>query len=117
RKVPGSVERIMESLRWLGLQWDEGPDIGGPFGPYVQSQRLPLYREATDRLLAQGDAYRCFCTPEELEALRERQRAEKRPPGYEGRCRTIPPAEAAARAATEPHVVRFAVPREGATVA
>ncbi|MDA1010568.1 MAG: glutamate--tRNA ligase, partial [Chloroflexi bacterium] len=117
RKVPGSVERIMESLQWLGLDWDEGPDRGGPFGPYVQSERLSLYREAADRLVAQGDAYPCFCTAEELDALRDRQRAEKRPPGYEGKCRTIPREEAAARTATEPHVVRFAVPDEGTTVA
>ena len=116
RKVPGSVERIMESLRWLGLDWDEGPDCGGPFAPYVQSERLPLYREAVDRLLAEGNAYRCFCTPDELEALRERQRAEKRPPGYEGKCRVLSRDEAIARAATEAHVIRFAVPEDGTTV-
>ena len=115
RLVPGSIERIEESLRWLGLTWDEGPDIGGPYGPYIQSQRLDLYHAASDRLLANGHAYRCFCTPEELEAMRRRQQAEKRPPGYEGRCRVIPPAEAEARAAHEPFVVRFAVPSEGAT--
>ncbi|MCK9495466.1 MAG: glutamate--tRNA ligase [Dehalococcoidia bacterium] len=117
RKQPGSEERILASLEWLGLDWDEGPDIGGPFGPYVQSQRLPLYHAAVERLLADGNAYPCFCTPEELDALRERQRAEKRPPGYEGKCRVIPREEAAARAASEPHVVRFAVPDEGTTVA
>ncbi len=117
RKVEGSVDRILGSLEWLGVDWDEGPDIGGPFGPYTQSERLPLYHEAVERLLASGDAYPCFCTPEELDALRDRQRAEKRPPGYEGKCRAIPPAEAAARAASEPHVVRFAVPPEGKTVA
>ncbi len=117
RKVEGSVERILASLEWLGVDWDEGPDIGGPHAPYVQSERLPLYREAADRLLAERKAYRCFCTPQELEALRERQRAEKRPPGYDGRCRTIPPDEAADRASREPHVVRFAVPEGGVTVA
>ena len=117
RLVEGSVGRILGSLAWLGIDWDEGPDIGGPFAPYVQSQRLPLYREAADRLVAQGDAYPCFCTAEELDAMRERQRAEKRPPGYEGRCRSIAPEEAARRAATEPHVIRFAVPDEGSTVA
>ncbi len=117
RKVEGSVERILGSLTWLGIDWDEGPDIGGPFGPYTQSERLAGYHAAVERLLASGDAYPCFCSSEELDALRDRQRAEKRPPGYEGKCRVIPPAEAAARAATEPHVVRFAVPREGRTVA
>ncbi|MFA7248374.1 MAG: glutamate--tRNA ligase [Dehalococcoidia bacterium] len=115
RMVPGSLERILDSLRWLGLFWEEGPDIGGPHGPYVQSQRLPLYHAATDRLLAEGKAYRCFCTPEELDAMRRRQQEEKRPPGYEGRCRVIPPAESEARAQYEPFVIRFAVPREGST--
>ncbi|MGE0228158.1 MAG: glutamate--tRNA ligase [Dehalococcoidia bacterium] len=116
RLVPGSVERIEESLRWLGLDWDEGPDIGGPHGPYVQSQRLDHYRDASGRLLATENAYRCFCTPADLEAMREAQRAAKQPPGYDGRCRSIPPAEAAARAAAgEAFVVRFAMPREGTT--
>ena len=116
RMVPGSLERILDSLRWLGLSWDEGPDIGGRYAPYIQSQRLPRYHLAVDRLLADGNAYRCFCTPAELDAMRQRQQAEKRPPGYEGRCRAITRAEAEARAASEPFVVRFAVPREGATV-
>ena len=97
RAVPGSLERILDSLRWLGLDWDEGPDIGGPYGPYVQSERLPLYQAAAARLVTQGNAYHCFCSSEELDALRARQQAEKRPPGYEGKCRAIPPAEARAR--------------------
>lgn len=117
RKVEGSVERILDSLSWLGVDWDEGPDIGGPYGPYVQSERLALYREAAARLIAQGNAYPCFCSSEELDALRARQQAEKRAPGYDGKCRAIPPAEAAERATREPHVVRFATPREGVTVA
>ncbi len=116
RLVPGSIERIQDSLRWLGIDWDEGPDVGGPYGPYVQSQRLHHYREATDRLLASGDAYRCFCTPADLEAMRQAQRAAKQPPGYDGRCRTIPSSEAEARAAAgESSVVRFAMPKEGTT--
>jgi len=116
RAIPGSLERIEGSLRWLGIDWDEGPDCGGPFGPYVQSQRLTLYRDAADRLLASGHAYRCFCTADDLEALRERQRTEKLPTGYDGRCRTIDPAEAAARAgAGGAHVVRFAMPGDGST--
>lgn len=117
RKVEGSVERILASLEWLGLDWDEGPDIGGPHAPYVQSERIALYRAAADRLLAEGKAYRCFCTPEELDAMRAKQREEKRPPGYDGRCRVIPPEVAADRATREPHVVRFAVPEGGVTVA
>jgi glutamyl-tRNA synthetase len=116
RLVPGSIQRIEDSLRWLGLDWDEGPDVGGPFAPYVQSQRLHLYRDATDRLLASEAAYRCFCTPAELEAMRAEQRAQKLPPGYNGRCRNIPPSEAEARAAAgESFVVRFAMPRDGTT--
>ena len=91
RAVPGAEERILESLRWLGIDWDEGPGVDGPHAPYVQSQRLPLYREAVDRLLAAGSAYRCFDTPEQLAAMREEQRARKVSPGYDGRCRAIPP--------------------------
>ena len=116
RAVEGSLERILDSLRWLGLDWDEGPDIGGPYEPYVQSERLPLYQAAAARLIEQGNAYPCFCSSEELDALRTRQQKEKRPTGYEGKCRTIAPAEARARLdAGEPHVIRFATPREGTT--
>ena len=116
RTVPGSLERILESLRWLGLDWDEGPDIGGPFAPYVQSQRLDHYRPEAERLLASGDAYRCFCTPELLAETRKRQQAEHRPTGYEGTCRALASEEAESRAASgEPHAVRFRMPDEGVT--
>ena len=115
RAVPGSLERILDSLRWLGVDWDEGPDVGGPYGPYIQSQRLDHYRAATDRLLAQGAAYPCFCTADELREARERRQAENLPPGYDGRCRSIAPQEAARRAEDEPHVVRFRMPEEGTT--
>jgi glutamyl-tRNA synthetase len=115
RSVPDSLERILASLQWLGVDWDEGPDIGGPYGPYVQSERLPRYAEATARLVAQGDAYPCFCTSQELELMRQAQQAAKQPPGYDGRCGLIDPAEAASRAAREPHVVRFRMPDEGVT--
>jgi glutamyl-tRNA synthetase len=116
RAVPGAEERILESLRWLGIDWDEGPGVDGPHAPYVQSQRLPLYREEVDRLLAAGSAYRCFDTPEQLAAMREEQRARKASPGYDGRCRAIPPAEAEARAeGGEPFVVRFRMPDDGST--
>ena len=116
RAIPGSLDRILESLRWLGIDWDEGPDIGGPYGPYVQSQRLDHYRPAAERLVEGGHAYRCFCTPEELTALRKRQQAERRPTGYEGTCRAIPPREAQSRAeAGEAHVVRFRMPDDGVT--
>jgi glutamyl-tRNA synthetase len=116
RAIPGSLDRILESLRWLGIDWDEGPDIGGPFAPYVQSQRLDHYRPAAQRLVEGGHGYRCFCTPEELTALRKRQQAEHRPTGYEGKCRAIPLHEAQSRAeAGEPHVVRFRMPDDGVT--
>ena len=83
------IARAVETMRWLGLQWDEGPEIGGPYGPYLQSQRLAIYTEWAERFLAQGDAYRCYCTPEELEARREKQRELNQAPGYDGQCRNL----------------------------
>ena len=116
RSTEGALEHQMEALRWLGLDWDEGPDIGGPHAPYVQSQRLPGYQSAAARLLESGDAYRCFCSPERLSALRKAQQKAKRPPGYDGTCRNIDPAKADSRAdGGESHVVRFHVPDEGTT--
>ena len=109
---------IFESLRWLGLDWDEGPDIGGPHGPYRQSERFGIYTEHAERLVASGAAYPCFCTRERLDALRREQLEKKlaQATGYDGLCRAIPPAEAARRrAAGEPHVIRLAMPREGTT--
>ncbi len=116
RLVPGSIDAIYASLRWLGIDWDEGPDIGGPVGPYVQSERLAGYREAAEKLLHMGRAYRCFCTPERLVEMREAQAAAKRPPGYDGLCRTITPEESEARARDEVFVVRFAMLRSGKTM-
>jgi len=116
RLVPGSVDTIFESLRWLGIEWDEGPDVGGPHAPYVQSERLPLYRQAADDLIARGRAYRCFCTAERLDQMRAAQAAAKQPPGYDGHCREIPHAVSAERAASEPHTIRFKMRREGVTV-
>ena len=117
RIVPGSYGAVLESLRWLGLDWDEGPEVGGPHAPYIQSERLPLYREAAQRLVKQGDAYYCFCTSERLEALRAEQRRAGKPTGYDRRCRNLDPAEVRARlAAGEPAVVRFAIPLSGKTV-
>ncbi|HVA21987.1 MAG TPA: glutamate--tRNA ligase [Candidatus Micrarchaeia archaeon] len=111
RLDPTSLASILESLRWLGLLWDEGPEVGGPCAPYVESERLPLYRVAADRLLGSGAAYRCFCTAERLEGLRTAQRAAGQPTRYDNRCRAVPAAEATARAsAGEPHVVRLRVP-------
>jgi glutamyl-tRNA synthetase len=116
RIVSGSLEAIYESLRWLGLAWDEGPVVGGPFGPYFQSERLPTYRAYADQLLTSGHAYRCFCTPERLAALRAAQEARKEPPRYDQLCRTLAPAESARRVQTgEPSVIRMAVPNSGET--
>src|ERR1700712_1631850 len=89
RFVATSEQQIFESLRWVGLTWDEGPDVGGPFGPYRQSERTEIYREYTATLLASGHAYRAFETPEELEAERKAQLAAKQPPKYNGRSRTL----------------------------
>ena len=83
------IARAVETMKWLGLQWDEGPEVSGPYGPYLQSQRLAIYTEWAERFLAQGDAYRCYCTPEELEARREKQRELNQAPGYDGQCRNL----------------------------
>src|SRR5262249_35683259 len=102
---------IFEALRWIGLSWDEGPDVGGPHGPYRQSERSEIYRRHAEELVRRGAAYLCFCTPERLEALRVEQREKKLPLGYDGRCRTLDPAEAGRRRASgEPAVVRLAMP-------
>ena len=87
RKVEGAVEAILETLRWLGVDWDEGPDVGGDYGPYVQSERLDLYRHAADGLLTAGRAYECYCGPDRLVALRREQGKLKERVGYDSRCR------------------------------
>ncbi|MFH1663108.1 MAG: glutamate--tRNA ligase [Chloroflexota bacterium] len=89
RTVEGSVEAIFNGLRWLGMDWDEGPDVGGDFGPYFQSERLDIYQAAAKRLVEQGDAYYCYCTPERLEEMRAEQIRLKQPPGYDRHCRQI----------------------------
>lgn len=116
RLVESSVTAIIESLEWLGLDYDEGPGKGGPHGPYFQSQRLPLYQKAADTLIEHGRAYRCFCTPERLDEMRAAQARAKRPPGYDGLCRAISPEESASRARSEPFVVRFKMNHTGETV-
>ncbi|MFM7719113.1 MAG: glutamate--tRNA ligase [Actinomycetota bacterium] len=108
---------LVESLRWLGMDWDEGPDVGGPHAPYRQSQRLDVYRGVTERLLDQGNAYRCYCTAEELEERRTAALAAGQPPGYDGRCRDLgPAARAAHEAAGRPAAIRFAMPDEESVV-
>src|SRR5947199_7657591 len=86
RSTPQSEQAILSSLRWLGLQWDEGPDVGGPYAPYRQSERLDTYRPFVEQLLADGLAYHCWCSPERLTQMREQQRAEKKPTGYDRLC-------------------------------
>jgi glutamyl-tRNA synthetase len=111
RSTQDNVDAIIRSLRWLGLDWDEGPEVGGEFGPYFQMQRAANYARALDVLKANGHAYPCFCTPEELEAKRETARTGDGHAGYDRTCRHIPREEALARAsAGEPHVWRVAVP-------
>jgi glutamyl-tRNA synthetase len=105
---------LIQDLRWLGLDWDEGPDTGGPYGPYRQSERLELYHKYAHQLLQEGKAYYCFCTQEELEREREAALAEGRMPVYSGKCRNIPLEEAEKRRnAGEPAAIRLKVPEEG----
>jgi glutamyl-tRNA synthetase len=113
------VEAMCEGFHWLGIEWDEGPEFGdvpqkGDYGPYRQSRRTELYQKEALRLCEEGKAYKCFCTKEELEAERERAKAEKRPPRYSGKCRALSPEDIEARG-DAPYVVRFKVP-EGETV-
>ncbi|MEW6033949.1 MAG: glutamate--tRNA ligase [Chloroflexota bacterium] len=116
RLVPGATEAILESLRWLGLDWDEGPEAGGEYGPYIQSQRLSLYREVAQQLVREGHAYPCYCSPQRLEEMRAEQQRRKQPPGYDRRCRHLSPVErTAAESSGITPVIRFRVPDEGQT--
>ncbi len=113
---PQAEPQLKESLRWLGLEWDEGPDVGGPHAPYHQSERLDLYRRRARELLDKGDAYYCFCSPERLARVRRQQQKANEPPRYDGLCRRLDPDEARDRVqAGESHVIRFKTPREGET--
>jgi nondiscriminating glutamyl-tRNA synthetase len=104
-------DQLIADLKWLGLDWDEGPDVGGEFGPYRQSDRLAIYREHAERLLAEHTAYLCFCTEEDLQRERERATAEHRQPIYSGKCRAIDPEEAQRRrAAGEACAIRLRIP-------
>ena len=114
RYVPGAEEELMRSLHWLGLEWDEGPDIGGPFGPYRQSERKDIYQEVARQLIERGHAYYCFCTPERLEKVRQEQIKNKQNTRYDGTCRGLDPEDGARRVANgERHVVRFKMPNQG----
>ena len=115
RSTAASAEGILEDLRWLGIDWHEGPDLGGDFGPYRQTQRLPVYRAYADRLRDAGHAYYCFCSPADLEAAREVAVREGRTPQYAGTCRSLDPVVSRARVdAGEPAALRFRVPAETA---
>lgn len=116
RKIEGAIDELLDALAWLGIEWDEGPDVGGPHEPYVQSERLDLYHDAIASLIEKGAAYRCYCTPERLSEMREQQQRDKRQIGYDRLCKGLSEAERGEReAAGLPSVVRFAMPSEGVT--
>ncbi len=117
RYVPGAEEQLKTSLRMMGFEWDEGPDVGGPHAPYRQSERLPIYHKHAETLLASGHLYKCWCTPERLKRVNEEKQARKEPPGYDRHCRFLSAEERAAKeAGDEPYVIRIAVPLDGETV-
>lgn len=106
-----SYHQLLDSLRWLGMSWDEGPEVGGPHAPYRQSERMHIYRDVAARLIDAGFAYRCYCTPDELEAEREAQKQAGRTPGYSGRCRGLAAEhEANLRAEGREPAIRFRMP-------
>lgn len=112
REIEGAEQKIKDILRKFGLFWDEGPDVGGDFGPYVQSQRLPIYKEKAEELVNNSHAYYCFCSKQRLEELREKQRENKTPPKYDGHCRNLEPQEIQKLISQNtPYVVRLKVPK------
>jgi glutamyl-tRNA synthetase len=117
RSTKESETAIFDALRWLGITWDEGPDVGGPCGPYRQSERLDIYKREVETLLANGNAYWCSCTPERLAESRKRQLEAKQALGYDGHCRDRAPADVKAEiAAGAPGVIRLKTPTSGVTV-
>ncbi|KNB51106.1 glutamyl-tRNA synthetase [Streptomyces caatingaensis] len=111
-----SYEQLLDAMRWLGFEWDEGPEVGGPHAPYRQSQRMDIYRDVAQKLLDAGYAYRCYCTAEELDARREAARAAGKPSGYDGKCRVVTPEQKAAyEAEGRQSIVRFRMPDETIT--
>jgi len=116
RFVPGAEQEIIDGLHWLGMSWDEGPDIGGADGPFRQTERQEIYREHAQILVDKGHAYPCFCTPDRLAHVREEQQKKKETPRYDGTCRRLAPDEARRRVtAGEKHVIRFKTPQQGST--
>lgn len=117
RYTEGSEQMIFDALKWLGLDYAEGPDVGGPVGPYRQSERFHLYGEYAHKLVEKGEAYYCFCTQDRLEKLRERQKAMGKAPGYDGHCRSLSKEEIEEKlAAGEEYVIRLKMPYEGETI-
>jgi glutamyl-tRNA synthetase len=117
RSTRESEAAILDSLHWLGLSWDEGPDVGGPHGPYRQSERSTIYKRYVQQLLDDGHAFKCFCTPARLEEMRVAQRAAGLPSRYDGLCLTYSPQEVARREAEgQPYVVRMRVPDSGVCI-
>ncbi len=116
RYNPEAVPDLVDSLRWLGLDWDEGPEVGGDYGPYYQSERLDLYQHYAEWLVNEGQAYRCYCSPQRLEALREEQRQQKQDVGYDRHCRYLTSAQRAEyKAQSITPVIRLKAPLEGQT--
>lgn len=116
RSTEDAVQDLYDTLSWLGLEWDEGPDKGGNYGPYIQSQRTALYTEYAAKLIASGHAYKCFCSTERIESLRKEQEEKKLRTGYDGHCRNLSPEMIAGyESGNVPHVVRFRVPDRGKT--
>ncbi|HZZ98762.1 MAG TPA: glutamate--tRNA ligase [Candidatus Saccharimonadia bacterium] len=113
RFVEGAEQVIYDSLKWLKIPHDEGVDVGGPFAPYKQSERLPIYKKHAEELIAKGHAYYCFCTPEELDTMRKEQQKAGKVAMYDGRCKKLDPKESAERAKTERHVIRLNMPDTG----
>ncbi len=107
-------QKVLDALKWTGLSWSEGPDVGGPYGPYRQSERKDIYRPFVEQMVRDGHAFRCFCTPERLEMMRDAQRAKGLPPGYDGHCLNLKAEEVTERMESgEPSVVRLKIPTEG----
>ncbi|MBU4431955.1 glutamate--tRNA ligase, partial [Patescibacteria group bacterium] len=114
RSVEGAIEGLLDILNWVGLTFDEGPHLGGDYGPYVQTERMDIYKKYLEELLATGKAYYCFCTSERLDAMRAEQQANKLPPRYDRHCRNLSKEDVEKRiAAGEPYVVRHKLPLDG----
>jgi glutamyl-tRNA synthetase len=117
RTIPGAIESLMTTLKEVGLEYDEGPDKGGDFGPYIQTERSETYREHVKTLLESGHAYYCFCTEERLEKLRDVQRKTKQPTMYDGKCRNLPQDTVEENLRKDmPYVIRLKYPKEGRIV-